>query len=324
MDHSNPGLALVFPGQASQHVGMGVELRGASKRADDLFRLAEQITQLPIGKLCADGPLQELTRTEVAQTAVVVTSMAAAVVLQEMLGEPIPAVAAAGHSVGELAAMYAAEALSPETTLRLVHQRGTLMQRDSDRCDGTMVAVLGLTASELEPICRVASREGSQVEVANLNAPGQVILSGDRAAIVRASDAAKEAGARRVMPLTVGGPFHSVYMTEAAHQFEDVVSAAQILTPRLPIVLNTSAEPTTDPKALRAELSSQITSPVRWEESIHTLSGLGCSVFAELGPGDVLTGMGRRIVPDAQTFAAGTPDALEKLASLIRDGARHD
>src|SRR5439155_26250495 len=119
-------------------------------------------------------------------------------------------------------------------------------------------------------------------------APGQVILSGARTAIARASEAAKEAGARRVMPLTVGGPFHSVYMTDAARDFEQIVSSAEILTPRLPVVLNTSAEPTTNPEALRAELSWQITSPVRWEESIQTLSGLGCTIFAELGPGDVL------------------------------------
>src|SRR4051794_341504 len=171
------GLALVFPGQASQHVGMGVALRQASKRADQLFLLAEEITHLPIRKLCAEGPLEELTRTDIAQIAVVVTGMAAAAVLEEMLGESIPAVATAGHSVGELAAMHAADALAPETTLRLVHERGTLMQRDSAHCDGTMVAVLGLSAQQLEPICRDASREESQVGVANLNAPGQVILS---------------------------------------------------------------------------------------------------------------------------------------------------
>ncbi len=316
---SEPRLAILFPGQASQYVGMGVALREASRQADEIFHLAESITQIPIGELCANGPLDQLTRTHVAQTTVVATSLAAAAVLEERLGRRISAVATAGHSVGELAAMCFAGALTVDATLRLVHERGRLVQRDSVACDGTMVAVLGLASADLEPICReVSSDENGHVEVANLNAPGQVIISGERSAIERASEAARAAGARRILQLNVGGPFHSIYMTAAAKDMELVASRAPIVSPRIPIVLNTTAEPVTDPETLRAELATQINSPVRWEDTIRRLVAMGCTTFVELGPGEVLTGMTRRIAPDARAMAAETPEAIQQVVELIK------
>jgi [acyl-carrier-protein] S-malonyltransferase len=313
-------VAFVFPGQASQEVGMGVALRQASRRADDLFRLAERVSELPIGDLCANGPLDELTRTNVAQIAVVVTSLAAVAVLEECLGSRPNGTAVAGHSVGELAALCWAGALDEETTLRLVHERGRLMERDSVASDGTMVAVLGLDRVALEAICRDASTATDEtVQVANINAPGQIVLSGHRVAIQAASERATAQGARRVVPLNVGGPFHSVYMAPAAGDFRVVVESAAFKTPSTPIVLNTDARPTTDTARLREELPDQITRSVLWEDSLGALRDLGCSIFVELGPGQVLSGLIKRTLPDVKVVAAGTPDAIQNVAALLRD-----
>lgn len=298
---------------------MGVALRRVSQRADALFRLADDVTGLSIGDLCARGPREELTRTEVAQVAIVATSLSAAAHLEELVGGPLPVAAVAGHSVGELAAMCWAGALEPEAALRLVHERGRLMERDSAACDGTMVAVLGLGAAGLEAVCaRASAVSEASVQVANLNAPGQVVISGDRAAIAAASELALAAGARRVVPLVVGGPFHSCYLEAAAHDFHRLASTVPLSPPRVPIVLNANGSATEDPAALRDELSAQITAAVRWEDSVRTLAEMGCSEFVEIGPGQVLAGLVRRILPEARASAAGTPEAIAEVARRFR------
>jgi [acyl-carrier-protein] S-malonyltransferase len=301
---------------------MGTALRQASRSAEDLFQLAEDVTGLPLRQLCEEGPLSELTRTSVAQIGVVVVSLAAAAHLDEMLGRRPEAIAVAGHSVGELAAYCWAGALDAETTIRLVHRRGQLMERDSSQVDGTMVAVLNLGAEALVRLCSEASaRTGSTVQVANLNAPGQVVLSGERTAIAAASELATAAGARRVIPLTVGGPFHSRYMEAAARNFADAVSRADFHQPHTPIVLNTTAAATTNVEALRGELVTQITSPVRWEESVQALARMGCTSFVELGPGQVLTGLVRRTCPEAHAVAAGTPEEVNSIVQQLAGAA---
>lgn len=302
---------------------MGVALRAASPAADRLYRLADEKTGLPIGDLCRAGPLEELTRTLVAQTAVVVTSLAAAACLEERLGGRPEAIAVAGHSVGELAAMCWAGVFDYAEAIELVHHRATLMERDSAACDGTMVAVLGLSPERIEEVCAQASASGQGgVEIANLNAPGQVVLSGERTAVKVAGDLATAAGARRVIPLAVSGPFHSHYMAAAARDYASLVARTHLQEPRGPVVLNTSAAPTSDVELLRADLFAQITRPVRWEESLRTLAGLGCDTFVELGPGQVLTGLVRRTLPDARAVAAGTPDAISAAAELIAGRVR--
>src|SRR5581483_3731531 len=312
-------LAVLFPGQASQHVGMATALRSASPRVEQLFGLAESITGLPLGRLCAEGPLTDLTRTDVAQTAVVTASIAAAWYLEDMLGTPVPAAFAGGHSVGELTAMCWADAISVQDTLRLVHRRGELMARDAANCDGTMAAVIGIEPSKLETVCQQASvgTDGT-VQVANLNGPGQIVISGDRVAVGRAAEAAVANGARRVLPLNVGGPFHSRYMVAAARDFSEMVESIEIRPPRVPVILNTSAELASSAGALRSELPLQITRPVRWHESVDALVALGCDTFLEIGPGDVLCGLVRRIAPKARVLAVGSPDAAERAAQIIR------
>lgn len=310
-----PAVAILFPGQGSQDVGMGSSLREISSRAEALFLLADRVTGLPISSLCARGPKEALTQTDVAQTAIVATSLAAAAVLEETLGAyPPSALAVAGHSVGELTAVCWAGALDLETTLRLVCERGRLMGRDSVASNGSMAAVLGLDEALLVEICREASTAEAVVQIANVNAPGQIVVSGERRALETASKLALAAGARRVLPLTVGGPFHSCYMEAASRDFGALARSARFTTPRLPVVLNTSAQPTTDPRAIAEELAVQIVSPVRWEATLHTLAGLGCSTFVELGPGQVLTGLVRRTLPEVQAMSAGTAASIAELA----------
>ncbi len=297
---------------------MGLALRAVSARAREIFDLAEHATGLPLVELCTSGPIEALTRTRVAQIAVVATSLAAAAHLEDLLGRRPDVRAVAGHSVGELTAMCWSGAISLEDTFRLVDERGRLMERDSAACDGTMVAILGLDAAQLDPICREASRRaGESVQVANLNAPGQVVLSGHRAAITVAAELAKAAGARRALPLQVGGPFHSRYMEPAAADFCRAVAQTTIGEAQVPVVLNTTAQPASAAVDIRDELCRQVASAVQWEDSLRTLWRLGCRAFLELGPGQVLTGMARRTLSDVVTHAAGTPETVAEALNAI-------
>jgi [acyl-carrier-protein] S-malonyltransferase len=267
---------------------MGTAFREESERARQLFDLAERVTGLPIGELCANGPIEALTQTLVAQVAIVVASLAAAARLEELLGQRPSVAAVAGHSVGELTAICWAGSLDPEAALTLVCERGRLMERDSAACDGTMVAVLGLEATQLDPICAEASRQvGATVQIANLNAPGQIVLSGHRTAIAAASDLARAAGARRILALQVGGPFHSRYMEAAASEFCRAVSQTAMREPHPPVILNTTAQPATTAAEIRDELCGQVCRAVRWEDSLRALYAMGCRTFLELGPGQV-------------------------------------
>lgn len=316
-DKPPPSIALLFPGQASQQVGMGSPLWEASAAARAMYALADQVTGLPITQLCADGSLADLTRTEVTQVAVVATSLALAAMLEEHLGYEPPVMAVAGHSVGELTALGWARALTPEETLHLAHERGQLMARQGAAVDGTMVAVLGMEAEALEEVCGAASRQtGNRVQIANLNAPDQIVISGERQAVEVAAQLARAQGAQRAVPLSVGGAFHSVYMEGAARAFAAVSQRVVIRPPRVPIVLNTTGQPSTDPATLRSELPQQIRSPVRWVECVRSLKELGCETFVEVGPGQVLTSLLRRTLPDARALSLNSPDAMPQVAAL--------
>jgi [acyl-carrier-protein] S-malonyltransferase len=302
---------------------MGEDLRRVSQRAEGLFRLAEKVSGLAIGDICARGPIEALTRTEVAQVAVVTTSLAAVGVLAECTGAELSArvAAVAGHSVGEVAAMCWAGAFDEETCLRLVGVRGQLMNRDSSLVDGTMAAVIGLDEGSLDVVCADASaRCGGAVVVANLNGPGQVVISGSRAAVALAGELALSAGARRVLPLRVGGPFHSPYMRQAANDFRAPLAAAPFRDAGVAVVLNTTAAQERSGDALRAELAEQIAQRVRWEGSLESLWALGCRAFIEVGSGQVLTGLARRVLPEAASFAVGDLESARRAAEFLRDG----
>lgn len=301
---------------------MGAALCEQSSAARALYALADEVTGLPITRLCCEGSLEELTPTDIAQVAVVTTSLASVAAAEELLGGPIPAGAAAGHSVGEMAALGWAGALDSETALRLVRQRGALMAEASSRVDGTMAAIFGIDAATLDVICGEASEATrGRVQVANLNAPDQIVISGERGAIERVLELARSQGAQRAVPLKVAGPFHSIYMEPAAEAFRSLVAEANFQAPRVPIVLNVTADAETDPERLRAELIQQIIQPVRWSESLQTLWRMGYRRFVELGPGKVLTNLVRRTLPEAEAVAVGTPEAARQLAEAI--GADH-
>lgn len=296
---------------------MGRALYDASAKARGVYATADRVTGLPITELCTSGTMEQLTRTDRTQVAIFTTSLAAAAALEEQVGRIPPALGTAGHSVGEFSAACWAGALSLEDALELVFERGRLMERDSSLVDGTMVAVVGLGADRLAVICAEASEQSSaRVQIANLNAPDQVVLSGARVAIEAATALCQSAGAARILPLNVGGPFHSVYMSDAAAEFASACTRVAISPARVPIVLNTTATPTIEPTALRDELSTQITQPVRWSESAQTLTRLGCTIFVELGPGRVLSGLVRRTLPEASVLSAGTPETIAEAARL--------
>jgi len=304
---------------------MGASLWRCSAAARDLFAEADRATGLPLTKVCFEGPAERLTDTAFAQPCVVATSLAAAAALAELLARAntkVEAAFCAGHSVGELAALGQAGALTPSDCLRLVATRGRLMAEASAATDGSMAAVLGLDEAALVQVCEAASREtGVAVQVANLNAPGQVVLSGHRMALTRASELARAAGARRVVWLDVGGPFHSIYMQPAADAFRASVASSPMRSPSVPVVLNVSAQPSCDPDEIKRELMVQVTSPVRWSDSVKTMVELGCTIFVELGPGQVLSGLVKRTAKDVTVLNVEDEESLlttaERLQTLV-------
>jgi [acyl-carrier-protein] S-malonyltransferase len=290
---------------------MGADLPGAA----DLLALADRLTGLPISEFVERGPLERLSDTDIAQPAVLAVSLAALAVLRGELDIAFDAVA--GHSLGEFAAYVAAGVLEPEAALRLVHVRAQAMAAACQTVDGSMVAVIGLDEAPLREACRQASQDGSSVEVANLNAPGQLVVSGARDAIERVADLAKAAGARRVLPLNVGGPFHSVYMRPAAEPLIRALNELELQPAQVPVVANASGEIATDPAELRQELALQLYSPVRWVDSLRRLAALGCDRFLEVGPGQVLAGMVKRTLPDARVASFGARADLDAARSLV-------
>jgi len=300
---------------------MGASLYQSSEAARAVFAEADRVSGLPLSRVCFEGPAEKLTDTAFAQPGVVATSLAAVEGLKELLakmGARIEPVFCAGHSVGEFAALATAGAFGVEDCIRLVTARGRLMAEASALVDGSMAAILGLEESVLVQICQTASQEtGATVQVANLNAPGQIVLSGDRKALERASELARASGARRAITLDVSGPFHSIYMQPASDGFVSFVENTTISIPTIPVVLNVNAQPTQDPKAIKQEMVVQITRPVRWLDSMKTMVERGCTVFVELGPGQVLSGMAKRIAKDATVLNVEDRESLERTAEKL-------
>jgi [acyl-carrier-protein] S-malonyltransferase len=304
---------------------MGVNLAQCSVAAREVFAETDRAMGLQLSQVCFEGPQEKLTDTAYAQPGVVAVSLAAAVALAEGLsakGLTVTPALCAGHSVGELAALAFSGAVTIGDGLRLVAARGRLMAEASAMVDGTMAAVLGLEEGPLSDVCSAASREtGESVQIANLNAPGQIVISGHRKAIQRAGKLAKEAGARRVVELEVSGPFHSVYMQPASDGFRTPVAEASVVSPLIPLVLNASATISSDPEEIRHELMVQVTSPVRWTDSVRTMLDAGCTVFVELGPGQVLSGLIKRVTKDALILnvedEASLNGTVDRLAEVL-------
>jgi [acyl-carrier-protein] S-malonyltransferase len=306
--------AFVFPGQGSQVVGMGQALAQSSPAAQQVFALADEALGFKLSELCWNGPEAELNDTINTQPALYVTSMAALSALREKLGEVTPAFVA-GHSLGEVTALAAAGSLTLADGLKLVRERGRLMKHAGEISPGGMAAILNLDADILAEVCVEASAAvGKIVQVANDNCPGQVVISGDNAALEKAMELAKAKGAKRAVKLPVSIAAHSPLMEAVVSDYDQFVRALPVSETSVPVIANASAEPLNGIDAIRNELVSQLTTRVRWTETIKYLSAQGVTTFVELGSKDVLVGLIKRIAPEAKGIAAGTPEALDALA----------
>ncbi len=308
-------IAFLFPGQGSQYVGMGRALAESYAEARQVFQQADDLLGIPLSRIAWEGPESALNDTVNTQPALLTHSIAAWRVLRSLRPEMRPA-AVAGHSLGELSALVAAEALPFEAALRLVRRRGELMKEAGERAPGGMAAILGLDVAALEGICAQASAPEGRVQIANDNCPGQVVISGQTQALERALEAARQAGARRVVRLAVSIAAHSALMQPAQQAFNQAVEAAPLQMPRLPVVGNVSARPLRTPAEIRADLQAQLTSRVRWTETIAWMTSQGVDTFIELGSGSVLTGLTRRIARKSARYAFGEPQDFAALAGL--------
>ena len=302
-------VGLLFPGQGSQFVGMGRDLADRFPAAAAVFQRADQALGVPLSRLMWEGPEDELTATHNAQPAILTHSVA---VLEVLGGKRPDAALAAGHSLGEFSAYVAAGALGFEDAVRAVRRRGELMFRGGQERPGTMAAILGLDDEPLERVCRDASeRTGGDCVPANFNAPGQIVISGDEPAVRAAMELAREAGAKRALPLNVSGAFHSPLMAVAEDGLRSHLEAVTLTDPAFPVVSNVTASPVTGAAEARDLLVRQLTSPVRWTASMRTMRDRGVDRFFELGPGNVLAGLMKRIDREAEVTSLGTADQLD-------------
>ena len=316
-----PVHAFIFPGQGSQVVGMGRDLAAAFAPAREVFGEVDEVLKQKLSKLMFEGPGETLTLTENTQPALMAMSLAVLRVLQTEGGFTLAdkAVLVAGHSLGEYSALAAAGAFTLAETARLLRLRGSAMQKAVPPGEGAMAALLGTDLEQAAALCRdsatLVHEDGTEeqqvVEPANDNGGGQVVISGHRAAVERTVALAKERGIRRAMLLPVSAPFHCALMAPAADAMRDALGEAALHAPAVPIVANVTAERATDPDDIRGLLVRQVTGTVRWRESVLASTAMGVDSFVELGAGKVLSGLVKRIAPDAATMSAATPGRLK-------------
>lgn len=306
-------VAFVFPGQGSQKVGMGKDLARAYPESAAVFAEADAALGFPMSRLCFEGPEGDLQLTANTQPAILATSLAAFAALAARAPRPGWV---AGHSLGEYSALVAAGTLGLGDAVKTVRQRGQFMQEAVPVGIGAMAAILGLDLPAIEKAC-ADSAQGEVVAPANINSPAQVVIAGHAAAVARASEACKAAGAKRAIPLTVSAPFHCALMRPAQDRLEPVLAALPFPDPSIPLVSNVDAQPVREGGAARDGLVRQVSATVRWQESIEWLAAQGVTTFVEVGPGTVLSGLVKKIVKGALVLNVDDPASLEKTCKAL-------
>ena len=306
-------VAFVFPGQGAQYAGMGKQLAAAFAPARDAFRRADEVLGFPLSRLCWEGSDEELRRTDITQPAILATSMACLTVLQ---ARGVAPQMAAGLSLGEYTALVCAGAIRYEDALVVVRRRGEFMQEAAAGRRTAMAAILGLDAQAVRGICRAAATHGI-VEPSNFNSPGQIVIAGDEDAVHEGMRLAREAGAKRVVPLPVSAPFHTSLMRPAATRLAEALSGIPIVPATIPVVSNVTAQPVREPGDIRRVLVEQVASPVRWDESVRAMWDAGMTTFVEVGPGTTLSGLIRKTVPAARMVHVQDPESLHEACAAL-------
>lgn len=309
-------IVLLFPGQGSQKPGMAKDLVAAYPAARDVFVQVDRALGTPLSTLCFDGPADELTLTQNAQPALLAHGLAVWAVVRECIAPHVRA--AAGHSLGEFTAYAAAGAFAPVAAARLVRRRGELMYDAGVQRPGAMAAVLGVLNTPIDVLCERASREAGTVVPANYNSPEQVVVSGEIAGVDRVIELVKDAGAKRAVKLTVSGAFHSPLMESAQAGLGEALVASAMKAPTFPIFSNVTASPVVQAGEAQSLLLRQLTSPVRWTDVVrHLAEQHPDALFIEMGPGNVLTGLMKRIAPAVSTMSCGTAAEVEQLLAKV-------
>jgi len=305
---SKPKIAHVFPGQGSQSVGMGHKLYQSSPKAKEVFQEADEALQFSLSRLCFEGPEDELRQTINAQPAIMTVSVACLRAASEVNHTVSPAFVA-GHSLGEYTALVAADVIGFTDAIRLVRERGRLMQKAGEIKPGGMAAVIGLDEAALKEICRE-----SGAEIANFNCSAQIVISGSKEALARAMELAKARDARRVILLQVSGAFHSTLMQPTIEGLSAAISQINFRTPEVPIVVNSTAQPVTTAEGVKEELLRQLCNCVQWQPSVEYMVEEGVSTFIEIGPGQVLSGLIKRISNKVQVLNMSDPESIKALS----------
>lgn len=309
----NPGIGLVFPGQGSQSVGMGKALCEAHPHLKQVYDEASTVLGYDVAKLCFEGPAETLNLTEHTQPALLVSSIAALRALQPAGIKPV---AVAGHSLGEYSALVAAGGLSYRDAVGIVQKRGRYMSEAVPAGTGLVAALLGLAADAVTEVCREAASAGV-VQAANFNSPGQVVIAGEKAAVERAIEIAKTKGCKKAVPLPVSVPVHTPLMRKAADRLAKDLAAISWSDLLMPLINNAEAKQIVNAADIQPSLVRQLPSSVMWEDSVKAMAAMGVKTFVEVGPGAVLTGLIRRILPDAVTMNVNDPKSLDATRAAL-------
>ncbi|MGN7374974.1 ACP S-malonyltransferase [Bacillus halotolerans] len=309
-------IAFLFPGQGSQFIGMGKELYDQVPAAKRLFDEADETLETKLSSLIFEGDAKELTLTYNAQPALLTTSIA---VFEKFKESGITPDFTAGHSLGEYSALVAAGAMSFKDAVYTVRKRGEFMNEAVPAGEGAMAAILGMDADALKQVTDKVTEDGHLVQLANLNCPGQIVISGTAKGVELASEQAKENGAKRAIPLDVSGPFHSELMKPAADKLKEVLDSCELKDADVPVISNVSADVMTDKADIKEKLIEQLYSPVRFEETVNKLIAEGVTTFIEIGPGKVLSGLVKKVNRRLKTIAVSDPETIELAIQTLKE-----